>query len=301
MSGISIMVDPGHNYATYNQSPVVPAYYEGRQMWKLSNFLRLALTAKGFKTDCTKDQCNQTVSVTQRGRMAKGHSALISLHSNAASSKLVDYPCAIYFVDDDCGKIDLESQLLAKRLSNVVENIMGTKQKAKQWSQKSSLDRDGDGKLNDDYYGVLYAAHQAGVPAIILECSFHTNRDAANWLLNDANLRKLAASLADELADYYGVEAPKPINKKEGQTVDLTVKVLRKGDKNDDVKALQAMLTGYGYEMTNNGKTYGIDGSFGTATENALKDCQRKNGWEVDGVCGPECWTGFTKGKVKLG
>ena len=289
MSKVKIMLDPGHDKAKYNQSPVVPAYWEGARMWRLSQLLKLALVAKGFEVGCTKSKCDQAVSVTKRGAMAKGYSVLISLHSNAASSKLVDYPCAIYFVDDDCGKIDLESQLLAKRLSQVVAEVMGTKQGAKQWSQKSRFDRDGDGKLNDDYYGVLHGAHQVGVPAIILENSFHTNRDAANWLMSDANLRKLAAALADDLAACYGVEAsgklpatPAPTtNKKE--EFEVKVSVLKRGDKGDEVKALQAHLIGYGYSVGESG----IDGSFGPATEKALKAYQKDHGLAVDGSRGP--------------
>lgn len=206
MSKIRIMLDPGHDKAKYNQSPVVPAYWEGARMWRLSQLLRLALVAKGFEVGCTKSQCDQTVSVTARGAMAKGYDALISLHSNACGSESVDRPVGICFVDDDCGKIDGESRTLAKLLSETVERVMDV-QPAEQYARKSSNDRDGDGKMNDDYYGVLYGAHQVGVPAIILENSFHTNRRAAQWLMSDDNLRKLAAALADDLADHFGVKA----------------------------------------------------------------------------------------------
>lgn len=291
MSEVSIMVDPGHDRAKYNQSPVAPEYWEGAQMWKLSNFLRLALTAKGIKTGCTKSRCDQSVSVTQRGRMAKGYTSLISLHSNACGDKSVNRPVGIYFVDDDCGKIDGESKELAKRLSETVEKVMGT-QPAEQYSRKSGKDRDGDGAKNDDYYGVLYAAHQVGVPAIILECSFHTNREAAQWLMDDANLRKLAAALADDLADYYKVEAPKPINKKEEKTVTIELNVLEKGDKGTQVKTMQRILLAEGYSM---GK-YGADGSFGGVTDTALRQYQKAKGLDPDGKCGPKTWAKMLKG-----
>lgn len=207
MSKIKIMLDPGHDKAKYNQSPVVPAYWEGARMWRLSQFLRLALVAKGFEVGCTKSKCDQAVTVTQRGAMGRGYDALISLHSNACGSEFVDRPVGIYFVDDDCGKVDGQSKTLAKRLSAVVAKVMGTSD-PQQYSRLSKNDRDHDGRKNDDYYGVLFAAHQAKVPAIILENSFHTNRRAAQWLLSDANLRKLANALADDLADYFGVKAP---------------------------------------------------------------------------------------------
>ena len=80
----------------------------------------------------------------------------------------------------------------------------------------------------------------------------------------------------------------KPTTKTEVCTVE--VKVLRKGAKGEDVKALQILLVGYGYKMQNNGKTYGADGSFGTATDNAVRAFQKANGLTVDGICGPKSW-----------
>ena len=58
---------------------------------------------------------------------------------------------------------------------------------------------------------------------------------------------------------------------KQEETVDVKVPVLRKGDKGSEVKSMQILLLGYDYKMENNGKTYKDDGSFGAATENAVK------------------------------
>lgn len=271
-----LMLDPGHDKARYNQSPVVPEYWEGAQMWKLYNFLRPALEAYGFIVGCTKSKCDQAVSVTSRGYKARGYNALISLHSNACGSASVNRPVGIYFTDDDCGPIDVESKALAKVLSGVVEEVMGL-QPAEQYSKKSSRDRDGDGAVNDDYYGVLYAAHQVGVPAIILENSFHTNAEAAKWLMDDDNLKKLAQALADELAEYYGAVLEPAIQKR---VFEVDIPVLRRGDKGTEVKGLQRHLRGYGYSLD-------VDGSFGPATEKALKAYQKANGLEQDGIRGP--------------
>ena len=279
---VKIILDPGHNKAKYNQSPVVPEYFEGAQMWKLYNHLRTALEKKGFIVGSTKSKCDQTVSVTQRGYMAKGNDALISLHSNACGTESVDRPVGIYFTDDDCSSIDLKSKVLAQKLSGVVEKVMGTSP-AQQYSRLSDRDRDGDGKKNDDYYGVLYAAHQSGVPAIILECSFHTNTRAAKWLLDDVNLKKLAQALADELADYYGmVEVTTP--KKD--EFEVNVSVLKKGDKGNQVKAMQILLIGFGFSCGSSG----ADGSFGSATDKAVRAYQKANGLTVDGSVGPKTW-----------
>lgn len=87
----------------------------------------------------------------------------------------------------------------------------------------------------------------------------------------------------------YGVPKYDKETKKKG-VVKVELSVLKKGAKGEQVGALQALLIGYGYKMTNNGKTYGIDNSFGAATENAVKAYQKANGLTVDGIVGQKTW-----------
>ena len=70
------------------------------------------------------------------------------------------------------------------------------------------------------------------------------------------------------------------------ETVEVTVEMLKKGSKGDNVKALQILLIGYGF---NCGK-YGTDGDFGSATDEAVKAYQKKNGLDVDGIVGKNTW-----------
>lgn len=292
---VKLLLDPGHDKAMYNQGAVA-GYWEGERMWALSLYQKKALEARGFIVGITKKQVNQSIDVVARGRMADGYDAIISNHSNAAADKKVDRPVGIYFVDDDCGEIDAESKALAKLLSETVANVMGTRYKAQQYSQLSSRDRDGDGWKNDDYYGVLYGAHQVGTPGIILEHSFHTNPEAAEWLMDDGNLRMLAEAEADALAKHYnmtGVKDTTPPIQREGTPVEMIS--LRPGDKDAQVKTMQAILRGFGY-TDNNGKAIAVDGSFGPKTEQALRKYQAANRdangnkLTVDGKCGPKTW-----------
>ena len=274
---MKIMLDPGHDRGMYNQSPVVPEYWEGERMWKLSGYLSKVLQDMGIAVGCTKKQLDQSVEVTARGRMAKGYDALISLHSNACGDPTVNRPIGIYFVDDNCGPIDEESRELAQCLSETVARIMGTSP-AEQYSHRSTRDRDGDGLLNDDYYGVLYGAHQTGVPAVILEHSFHTNPGAAKWLMDDGNLEKLARALALTIACWGGIEMKE-------ETV-VTMKTLKKGSTGPQVRALQALLIGLGFDC---GRC-GADGEFGGGTDSALRKYQSRSGLEPDGVAGAKTW-----------
>ena len=89
---VKLMLDPGHDRGIYNRSPVVPEYWEGERMWRLYQLLEPALRSRGFEVGCTKHQCDETVEVTVRGRMAAGYGALISLHTNACSDPAVNRP-----------------------------------------------------------------------------------------------------------------------------------------------------------------------------------------------------------------
>jgi peptidoglycan hydrolase-like protein with peptidoglycan-binding domain len=69
--------------------------------------------------------------------------------------------------------------------------------------------------------------------------------------------------------------------------LDFKLPVLKRGMRGGAVFALQALLIGYGYDL---GKK-GLDGSFGKATEAALKKYQHEHDLEVDGSCGRATWT----------
>lgn len=83
----------------------------------------------------------------------------------------------------------------------------------------------------------------------------------------------------------YGVPKYDPEPKKE-EECDVKVSVLKKGAKGSQVKALQALLIGYGYSCGSSG----VDGSFGSATDNAVRTYQKSHGLEVDGSVGPKTW-----------
>ena len=69
------------------------------------------------------------------------------------------------------------------------------------------------------------------------------------------------------------------------KTVDVECQVLKKNAKGKPVRALQALLNMKGFEC-------GVaDGSFGPATDKAVRDFQKANGLSVDGSVGKATWT----------
>ena len=196
-----VCIDAGH-YGKYNQSPVVKTYYESVRMWKLTEMLAEELEARGVVV--TKTRANQAtdLALVTRGKKGKGCDLLLSLHSNASTSEATDYPVAIVFRDDNKTLLDEHSESIGQVLADTVTVIMATKQKGRTMTRAYSGDRDGNGYKDDEYYGVLHGAKMAGVPGVILEHSFHTNARAANWLLENANLRRLAKAEANAIVDW---------------------------------------------------------------------------------------------------
>ena len=83
-----------------------------------------------------------------------------------------------------------------------------------------------------------------------------------------------------------GYIVPKYAAEKADTSCSLELRVLKKGAKGEDVKAMQTLLIGYGFSFG----SYGADGIFGAGTGKALKAFQKANGLVVDGYCVLETW-----------
>lgn len=206
MTRPKICIDAGH-YGKYNRSLAVKKYYESEAMWKLHLLQKKYLEEHGFEVILTRTGQSKDLPLHSRGMKAKGCVLFISDHSNAVGSGVnesIDYVAVYHLTSDNTTTCDEISHEIAKKLAPVIANVMDTKQGHKVLTRKSGNDRNGDGIMNDNYYGVLHGARLVEVPALILEHSFHTNTRMTNWLLDDANLDKLAKAEADAIADYFG-------------------------------------------------------------------------------------------------
>lgn len=203
--GVRIMLDPGHAGSFFNASPVVPGYYESAQMWKLAQKIKTALERWDFDVGLTRQTIDEDPELTERGRRARGYDLFLSLHSNAAAIEEPDAPWIIHFAEDSKTILDEKSEEIARLLGPVISEVMGVS--APYYYTKScDFDRNRNGAIDDEWYGVLFGAKEAGVPGVIVEHSFHTNKAAAKWLSVDTNLDKLAEAEAEALARYYGME-----------------------------------------------------------------------------------------------
>ena len=180
-----VCLDAGH-YGNYNAG-ALKGYYESVRMWKLTELLAAELTARGIHVVKTRSNQATDLALTSRGKKAKGCDLFLSMHSNAAGAESVDYPVAYV-------PLNGKGTAIGQKLADIVADVMGTVQKGRTATRK--------GSGGADYYGVIRGAVSVGVPGVILEHSFHTNPKAAAWLMNDANLAKLAKAEADCIAEW---------------------------------------------------------------------------------------------------
>ncbi len=192
-----ICLDAGH-YGKINVSPTIPEYYESEQMWELHLLLKKQLERYGFEVIQTRAKQEVNLGVELRGLAAKGCDLFLSLHSNAVGSytmdESVDYPLAFVPLNGSADE-------LGKLLTEVVAKVMETEQEGRVATRRFDEEENRD----LDYYGVIRGAASVGVPAILLEHSFHTNSRIVRWLLDDGNLDRLASEEARVIAEYFGV------------------------------------------------------------------------------------------------
>lgn len=205
LDGIYICLDAGH-YGKHNRCPAIPEYYESDMAWKLHLLLKKYLEEMGARVILTRPDQNTDKQLYIRGAYAKGCNLFLSIHSNAVGNGMnenIDYVAVYHLTEDASATCDDVSKEVAHVIAPVIANVMGTKQGYKILTRKSSNDRNGDGVLNDNYYGVLNGARIVGVPGLILEHGFHTNSKTVRWLLNDSNLDHLAHAEAEAIASYF--------------------------------------------------------------------------------------------------
>lgn len=187
---IKICLDAGHD-GKYNRSPVVQEYYESDFNWKLHLKLKKELEAYGIQVITTRATQSEAMGLQTRGKKSKGCNVFLSLHANAADRESADHPVIIVPVNGSGTE-------LGEKLGQTIRQVMNTNE-----PQDIRTKANNNGA---DWYGVINGATSVGVPGIILEHSFYTNKRMAEWMMNDSNLDKLAIEEARVIAEYYGVE-----------------------------------------------------------------------------------------------
>lgn len=199
-----VCIDSGHK-GKYNRCPSIPEYYESEVMWKLHLLQKKYLEQLGIDVVLTREDLNTDLSLQLRGIKAENCNLFISDHTNAVGSCMnenVDYVALYHLTDDTTTIADDISKEISKKLAPVIANVMGVEDGYRVVTRKSDNDRNKDGILNDNYYGVLHGSRCVNVPGIIIEHGFHTHSKTVKWLLVESNLERLAKAEAECIASY---------------------------------------------------------------------------------------------------
>ena len=120
-------------------------------------------------------------------------------------------------------------------------------------------------------------------------CRFY-ERPAVN---NVGDRYKIACECANkpydsDISDPEPAPQPEPAVPDYGSTdsCSLTVRILRKGDRGNDVRNLQLILKDRGYDVG----SYGIDGVLGTDTEKAINKFRTDSNLDPDGTADEAVW-----------
>lgn len=193
MKKVKLCFDAGH-YTNYNRSNIYKDYCEGNMVWTLHILVKEYLEANYLNVEIvmTRNNRDRDLSLYNRGYKSKGCDGFYSFHSNACNDKSINRVVIIK------GFGEVEFNDYAKKIGNVIKKCMNINQETEVY-EKCQNNR-------DEYYGVLRGAKLAGVKnRYILEHSFHTNYDAAKWLYNEVNLKKLAIEEAKVIAEHHGI------------------------------------------------------------------------------------------------
>lgn len=143
-------------------------------------------------------------------------------------------------------------------------------------------------------YPALYEVKHPAATTVYIETDFHDVPRIAQWIIDNTTLigetiaKGLCAALCVKFvpSDDTPEPVPVPVQPEQVETVDMKVRMLRRGMTGADVKTLQAALTAYGFSCG----AAGADGDFGSGTEAALKKFQTKYGLGADGIAGKGTW-----------
>lgn len=127
----------------------------------------------------------------------------------------------------------------------------------------------------------------SSMPAILNEGAFVDNKkDIEDWN-DDAELKKLGIAYAKAAAEYLSLPKKATASKTPAvyaKTVSVTLPELSYGRKNDDsVKAMQALLKGFGYSVN-------PTGNYGDGTKKAVEAAQKAYKLPVTGICDAATW-----------
>lgn len=247
-----IYINPGHS----DKDPGAVGFETERELnVKTAKYMNEYLVANYVVETKVTLGSNNSLSAVAEEANKWGADLFVSIHNNAGGGD--GYEALVYSEN----RVPL-GQVFEKHVKSVGQNSRGVKL------------RPG-----------LAVLRLTNMPAVLNEGAFVDNKkDIEDWNDN-AELKKLGIAYAKAAAEYLSLpKKASKAQKAESKTVSVTLPVLAYGRKGDDsVKAMQALLKGYGYKI-------GPTGNYGEGTKKAVEAAQKDYGLPVTGKCDEATW-----------
>lgn len=269
-----IALDDGHGMETSGKrTPYIKelgrSIRENEFNRKVVYYLDLNLRNNGFDTIFVAPS-DKNIPLSTRVNIANNAKAdlFISIHFNAFDGRFDDY---------DPEGIELHiypGSVEGRKIANCVMKYLkkGTRQVNRGIKENS-----------------FYVLSKTKMPALLTENGFMDNKREAMLMLDTNFQKEVAREHAQGICEYFNIKHKETVADKGGTSMAVYGK--KRVNKGLGVKQLQADLisiaTSYNFKLPNNFLKYGADGSFGDATEEAVKVFQGYYGLKVDGISGP--------------
>ena len=125
--------------------------------------------------------------------------------------------------------------------------------------------------------------------ATLIECGFMDSTVDCPIILTDEYADKIAKAFVAVIVEKSGAKLKPSVEPQKTPTtvenvVSITLPILKRGSRGEAVRSLQTLLNAKGASLE-------VDGSFGPATDKALREFQESRDLDIDGSCGTETWT----------
>lgn len=145
----------------------------------------------------------------------------------------------------------------------------------------------GDNKGSSDHVGIVVSV--SGKQLKIIEGNKNDSVEYRSMTVNGKFIR--GYGLPDFASKATEKDSSDTDNLPSKEMCNVELPILKKNSKGESVKALQALLVGFGYSCG----SAGIDGDFGSGTEKAVKKYQKANKLSQDGIVGEKTWASLLK------
>ena len=223
-SDIVVALDPGHDATHVGASSdglkeevltLKIAKYCKEELEKYDG-LKVYMTRTG--SSCPHPGGSTGADIKGRVEDAKkaGADIYVSLHLNSSVSSSASGSEII--IQNDSWKPELaqDGKKLAEAILKELMSIGLDMRDKEIYSKNTSVgELYSDGSISD-YYAVHIYSKEAGIPGIIVEHAFISNRDDQSYLNNDSGLKKLGIADATGIAKYLGLDKGKWVTDNQG-------------------------------------------------------------------------------------